>query len=55
MQDLTRLRVGLTPVSWHQTGFFAVGEVSVDQLLEEAAAADCEVVVVQPICCLKGS
>jgi sirohydrochlorin ferrochelatase len=37
-----------TPVSWHQTGFFAGGEVDVDQLLEAAALADCDVVVVQP-------
>lgn len=48
MLDLTGLRVELTPVSWHQTGFFAGGEVDVDQLLEEAALADCEVIVVQP-------
>jgi sirohydrochlorin cobaltochelatase len=48
MHELTRLRVELTPVLWHQTGFFAGGEVDVDQLLEEAALADCEVVVVQP-------
>ncbi len=33
---------------WSQTGFFAGGEVDVDQLLEEAALADCGVIVVQP-------
>jgi sirohydrochlorin ferrochelatase len=48
MHELTRLRVESKPVSWHQTGFFAGGEVDVDQLLEEAALADCDVVVVQP-------
>jgi sirohydrochlorin cobaltochelatase len=48
MLELTRLRVESMPVSWHQTGFFAGGEVDVDQLLEEAALADCDVVVVQP-------
>ncbi|MFO0380750.1 MAG: sirohydrochlorin chelatase [Pirellula sp.] len=48
MLELTRLRVESTPVSWQQTGFFAGGEVDVDQLLEAAALADCDVVVVQP-------
>ncbi|MFN7874767.1 MAG: sirohydrochlorin chelatase [Pirellula sp.] len=48
MQELTRKRVELTPVMWSQTGFFAGGEVDVDQLLEEAALADCGVIVVQP-------
>jgi sirohydrochlorin cobaltochelatase len=48
MHELTRNRVESTPVSWYQTGFFAGGEVDVDQLLEEAALADCGVVVVQP-------
>ena len=48
MLELTRLRVESTPVSWHQTGFFAGGDIDVDQLLEEAALADCDVVVVQP-------
>lgn len=48
MKELTRLRVETRPVVWHQTGFFAGGEISVDQLLEEAARADCDTVVVQP-------
>lgn len=48
MHELTRKRVESTPVSWSQTGFFAGGEVDVDQLLEQAALADCGVVVVQP-------
>lgn len=48
MRELTRLRVETSPVAWHQTGFFAGGEISVDQLLDDAARADCDTVVVQP-------
>ncbi|XZE20375.1 sirohydrochlorin chelatase [Pirellulaceae bacterium SH449] len=48
MKEITRLRVETSQVSWHQTGFFAGGEISVDQLLEEAAKGDCDTVVVQP-------
>lgn len=48
MLELTRKRVELSPVAWSQTGFFAGGEVDVDQLLEQAALVDCGVIVVQP-------
>ncbi len=50
MLELTRLRVEASPVpiSWVQTGFFAGGAPTVEDLLEEAEASDCDIIVVQP-------
>lgn len=48
MRQFTELRVGLTPVHWGGTGFFAGGTPRVDALLEESATVDCDTVVVQP-------
>jgi sirohydrochlorin cobaltochelatase len=48
MRRLTAIRTKLTPVAWVETGFFAGGKPSVDELLEGALGSGCEVVVVQP-------
>jgi sirohydrochlorin cobaltochelatase len=50
MLELTRLRFEASPVpiSWVQTGFFAGGSPTVEELLKEAEASDCETIVVQP-------
>ena len=48
MLELTRLRVIETPVAWVETGFFAVAQPTVDELLDSASRSSLEVVVVQP-------
>ncbi len=50
MLALTRLRVEASPISisWVKTGFFAGGSPTVEELLKEAEASDCDCIVVQP-------
>ncbi len=50
MLRFTELRVGQsqTPISWVDTGFFAGGQTTVDELLHRAAHSDCDTIVVQP-------
>ncbi len=50
MRRFTTLRVAnsQTRISWVETGFFAGGEPTVDQLLENALRSDCDTLVVQP-------
>jgi sirohydrochlorin ferrochelatase len=50
MLELTRLRFEASPlpISWVQTGFFAGGSPTVEELLQEAEASDCDCIVVQP-------
>jgi sirohydrochlorin ferrochelatase len=50
MRYFTELRVASakTPSRWVQTGFFAGGKPDVDQLLIQAAVAECDTLVIQP-------
>jgi sirohydrochlorin cobaltochelatase len=48
MRQLTDLRVQRTPVAWFDTGFFAGGRPSVDELLAAASRSDCDTIIVQP-------
>ncbi|MCY2975375.1 MAG: sirohydrochlorin chelatase [Planctomycetota bacterium] len=50
MLELTRLRVEASPlpISWVETGFFAGGSPTVEELLKEAEASDSDCIVVQP-------
>ncbi len=48
MRELTRLRCEETTVAWNQTGFFAGGSPTVDELLDQAAESGCQTIVVQP-------
>jgi len=50
MLRFTELRVSQsqTPISWVDTGFFAGGQLTVDELLIRAANSDCDTLVVQP-------
>jgi sirohydrochlorin cobaltochelatase len=50
MLELTRLRFEASPIpiSWVETGFFAGGSPTVEELLNEAEASDCDCIVVQP-------
>lgn len=48
MRQLTALRVQQTPVAWFETGFFAGGRPSVDELLAAASRSDCDTIIVQP-------
>ncbi len=53
MRELTQLIAAERSIHWHNTGFFAGGATTVDELLESAATAsfegqDCDTVLVQP-------
>jgi sirohydrochlorin cobaltochelatase len=53
MHSFTELASAKRSIEWVSTGFFAGGELTVDQLLEQAAIAQsqgqpCDAVVVQP-------
>jgi sirohydrochlorin ferrochelatase len=55
MRELTRLRVQLAKngtepdgVQWSETGFFAGGSPTVDELLDGASQSGCDSVIVQP-------
>jgi sirohydrochlorin cobaltochelatase len=48
MRQLTQLCAARRPLSWCQTGFFAGGTPNVEDLLEEAAHAACDSIIIQP-------